>query len=214
MPTISNWQTLRLDVDSVSGGGAGNIEFQTQALTLSDTRVQRRHSGDRARGIHCGAWSANCHSVQSNSVIAASAINTGEGIPGPFGPAGTIVLETQQLTMQGGSALKAADLPLSQGNAGNITVRETDGPAQSILIDGAGTGIFTDAEGNGAGGGYQYPDSISSMSRTAGTLGLRPPGRHHRPQAETITVNATDTVTMNSASIKARAPGSRCRQHQ
>ena len=35
-------------------------------------------------------------------------------------PAGTIVLETEQLTMQGGSALKAADLPLSQGNAGSI----------------------------------------------------------------------------------------------
>jgi filamentous hemagglutinin family protein len=195
-----------INVDSVSGGGGGNIEFQTQALTLSDTRVSADTAGIGPGGS-IAVHGAQTVILQSNSVVDASAINTGEGIPGPFGAAGTIVLETEQLTMQGGSALKAADLPLSQGNAGSITVRGTNGPAQSILIDGAGTGIFTDAEGNGAGGDINlFANSI--MLQNGGTISATTSGTDATATGGTITVEAANTVSMASgASINASSTG-------
>ena len=192
-------------MDSSSGGGGGNIEFQTQALTLSDTRVSALTEG-LGPGGSIAVHGAQTVILQSNSVITASALDSGNGLPGPFGAAGTIVLETEQLTMQGGSALKSADLPLSQGNAGSITVRGTNGPAQSILIDGAGTGIFTNAEGNGAGGNINlFANSVTIQN--GGMLSATTSGTVPTATGGTITVNATDTVTMNSASITAKSTG-------
>jgi hypothetical protein len=194
-----------ITVDAVSVGGAGNIEFQTQALTLNDTHV-RADTLATGPGGSIEVHGAHAVTLKSNSVMSASALDSGQGISGPFGSAGTILLESQQLTMQGGSVLRAADLPLSRGDAGSITVRGTDGSAQSILIDGAGTGIFTDAEGNGAGGNINLFANAVTL-QNGGTLSATTSGTVPTATGGTITVDATNTLTMNRASIKASSTG-------
>jgi filamentous hemagglutinin family protein len=195
-----------ITVDSVSGGGGGNIEFQTQTLTLSDTGVRADTLGIGPGGS-IGVHGAQTVTLQSNSAMTASALTSGEGIPGPFGAAGTIVLETEQLTMQSGSALKAADLPASQGNAGSITVRGTNGPAQSILIDGAGTGIFTDAEGNGAGGDINLFANTVTL-QNSGTVATSTSGNAVAAKGGTVTITAGQSVNLlNQASVTASSTG-------
>jgi filamentous hemagglutinin family protein len=195
----------QINVASVTSGGSGTIEFQTQGLTLSNTIVVADAFSAGPAGsitVH-GAQSVT---LRSNSVMESSALTSLAFPAKPVGPAGTILIETQQFTMQGGSALKAADDPQSRGNAGSITVRGTDGPAQSILIDGAGTGIFTDAEGNGAGGSINlYANSVTLQN--GGTLSAATSGTKATATGGTITVDATNTVTMNSASITASSTG-------
>src|SRR4029078_12905594 len=130
----------RISASSVSSGGSGNVEFQTQELTLNNAIVQADAFAPGPAGsltVH----GAQIVRLQSKSLMDTTALVSIVSPSGPIGPAGAILIESQQLTMEGGSQLKASDAPLSRGNAGSITVRGTNGPAQSILIDGTGTGI-------------------------------------------------------------------------
>lgn len=197
---------LQIVAASVTGGGAGTIEFQTNALTLNNTRVSANSAGSGPGGS-VAVHGAQTVTLQDNSVMSASAASTGNATQGPFGSAGSVLVETEQLTMQGGSALKAADLPTSKGNAGNITVRGTDGTAQSILIDGAGTGIFTDAEGNGAGGDINLFANTVTL-QNGGTLSAKTSGAEATATGGSITVHATDHVTItDGSSITASSTG-------
>ena len=66
------------------------------------------------------------------------------GIAGvPQGSAGDILIETENLTLLSQGQIGARNLVLSTGNAGNITVQGTNGLSNSLLIDGAGSGIFS-----------------------------------------------------------------------
>jgi len=200
----------QINVASVTSGGSGNIEFQTQGLTLSNTIVVADAFSAGPAGsitVH-GAQSV---ALRSNSVMESSALISLAFPEAPVGPAGTILIETQQLTMHGGSALKAADAPQSRGNAGSITVRGTNGSAQSILIDGSGTGMFTDAEGNGAGGNINLFANTVTL-QNGGTLSATTSGTVSTATGGSILVKA-DTVslttggTMTAASRGAGASG-------
>ena len=189
----------QLNTNATAGGGAGTIEFQTKALTLSDSQVSAATFG-LGPGGSIKVQGAENVTLLSNSVFETTAINSGPGQT-LSGPAGSILLETQQLTMQGGSSLRSGDLPTSRGDAGSITVRGTNGSAQSILIDGSGTGIFTDAEGNGAGGSISVnANSVTiqngaALSATTSGTGL---GGSIGVNANTVTMTSGATITANS----------------
>jgi filamentous hemagglutinin family protein len=183
-----------LNTTSVTGGGAGNIEFQTNTLTLSDTLV-RANTFSVGPGGSITVHGAQTVTLHSNSLMDTSAIVSGVS-EGPFGTAGSILFETQQLMMDTGSRLRAADLPTSQGDAGSIRVQGTNGPAQSILIDGTGTGILTDAEGNGAGGNINLFTNIMTI-QNGGTVSAITSGTVPTATGGSILVNA-NTVTLNT----------------
>lgn len=194
-----------VNAGSVTGGGAGNIEIQTKALTLSASRIQADTLGIGPGGS-VSVHGAQTVDLEANSVMSASAVSSGAGSQGPFGSGGSVLLETQQLTMQGGSRLRSADLPTSQGNAGSITVQGTNGPAQSILIDGAGTGIFTDAESTGAGGNISLSANIVTLQNNA-TVSASTSGNAVSAKGGSITVNAGEVQMRNGASISAKSTG-------
>jgi large exoprotein involved in heme utilization and adhesion len=202
-PSANNIQMTNSSVNatSVTGGGAGNITFYTEALTLNNTQVAANSFSDGPGGS-IAVQGAQTVTLQSNSLMDASAVVS----RGPIGTAGSIFLETQQLTMQGGSSLRAADRPTSQGNAGSIIVQGTNGPAQSILIDGSGTGIFTDAEGNGVGGNISlFANSVTLQN--SGTLSAATSGTASSATGGSIQVDANHLQINSSATITANSTG-------
>ena len=85
----------------------------------------------------------------------------------------------------------------------------------SVLIDGAGGEISTNTVGTGAGGKNQHPGPTSRRPERRDALGGDDRYSISSATGGTITVDATNTVTMNSASITASSTGDGgCRQHQ
>src|SRR5262249_12979990 len=74
------------------------------------------------------------------------------------------------------------EAPSLSGNAGTVTIQGLSSPAQSVLIDGGGSGIFTNTEGTGAGG---------DIHLTTGSLSLNQGGR----------IDSSSTNTGNAGSI-------------
>jgi large exoprotein involved in heme utilization and adhesion len=124
---------------------------------------------------------------------------------GSSGPAGTLTISTPHLTITGGS--QVASQTGGSGPGGVINVQGTSGPAQSVLIDGAGTGLFTNTQGTGAGGDIHLLANAVTL-QNGGTLSAATSGTASSAIGGTITVDATDTVTMtNGGSITAGSTG-------
>jgi filamentous hemagglutinin family protein len=140
-----------VDASSITTGGGGSIEFQTMALTISDGSILQTSSFARGAGGSITVRGAETVTIESGSHIDTDTIGNASS-EDSFGTAGDILLQTQNLALLSGGQLNARALPLSTGSAGNIIVQGISGSAQSVLIDGSGSGIFTDTQGTGAGG--------------------------------------------------------------
>src|SRR5688572_2862482 len=108
-------------------------------------------------------------------------------------------LQVSQLDLRDGAVLSASTI--GSGKAGNVTVQGLASPAQSILIDGQGSGIVTETKGTGAGGSIfitansvtlQNGAHISSSSTGPGTAG-------------NVDINAGNQLGMTSSTITTEA---------
>jgi large exoprotein involved in heme utilization and adhesion len=126
------------------------------------------------------------------------------------GQAGNILVETKNLTISGGGLIRSGAENFSTGNAGSITIQGQAGQgrlANSVLIDGGGSGIFTDTQGTGAGGNISV-NANSFTLQNDGTLSAKTSGTEATAIGGAITVTATNQVTMsNGASITASSSG-------
>jgi large exoprotein involved in heme utilization and adhesion len=90
------------------------------------------------------------------------------------------------------------------GNAGSVTLGSAASPAQSVLIDGAGSGIVTDTHGTGAGGDIGINASTVAMTNgaaiSADSLGTANAGN--------ITITATNGLSMRDSKITTLVPPS------
>ena len=79
------------------------------------------------------------------------------------GPGGQLNISTRNLQLTNGGQVRSGSVidpfpvpgetpPIPSGPAGTVTIQGLASPAQSVLIDGAGSGIFTNTVGTGAGG--------------------------------------------------------------
>ena len=92
------------------------------------------------------------------------------------------------------------------GPGGDITIRAL-GPTGSVLVNGAGSGIFADTEGTGAGGAINLAAKTLTI-QNGGTISASTTGTDSRAVGGSITVNATDQVTLiTGASITASSTG-------
>lgn len=197
-----NIQLANTSVNTASAGGGGPIEFQTKALTMSDhTEVATSSFGSGAGGT-ITVRGAETVTIESGSRVVTDVVIGGAELP--QGSAGSILFETQNLTLRSGGQIDARALPNSTGNAGNIVVQGHDNkPAQSILIDGTGSGIFSTAEGTGAGGNITL-NANTVVLQNGGTLSAKTSGAEATATGGSITVTTTDHVTMTGgASITA-----------
>jgi len=194
----------QISASASSGGGGGAIEFQTKTLTLSNhTDVATSSFGQGAGGTITLKGTDNV-TIESGSRVLTDVVIGQAGAP--QGTAGNILVETQDLAIRTGGQIGARALPNSTGNAGNITV-QGNSPAQSILIDGAGSGIFSTTEGTGAGGNITlFANTVTVQN--GGTVASSTSGNAVTAKGGNVTITAGQSVNLlNHASVTASSTG-------
>ncbi|MDH5739418.1 MAG: filamentous hemagglutinin N-terminal domain-containing protein [Nitrospira sp.] len=151
--------------------------------------------------------------ITENSSLATETVSSGNG--GPL----TISVENLQLTdgghvesgsIQGINPGTGLPVPFPpSGSGGMVTIHglETPNPARSVLIDGPGSGIFSNAEGIGAAGDVVVK-ATSLTLKNAGEISAKTTGISTEATGGSITINATDHVTLtDGGSITASSTG-------
>jgi filamentous hemagglutinin family protein len=134
------------------------------------------------------------------------------------GNGGTLNIFTQHLELTSGAQITSGSIfnpnlfpgdppETPSGAGGTITIQGLQSPAESVLIDGTDSGIFTNTEGTGAGGNV----SVSATSVTlqnGGTISAATSGTAPTATGGSIVINATEDVTLtNSSSVTASSTG-------
>ncbi|MEO7817742.1 MAG: hypothetical protein ABIS18_01190, partial [Actinomycetota bacterium] len=197
-----------INVNATTGGGAGTIEFQTKSLTLSTNTDVSANSFSPGPAGTVTVRQADNVTIGTGSRVLTDAVITLGGTPQR--PAGSILFETQQLTISGGGLLRSSALPLSTGNAGSVTVQGKAGAGSfsgSILIDGGGSGIFTNTQGIGEGGNITLTANEVTI-QNGGTVSASTSGNAVTARGGTINMVAGRLVELNSGgSISASSTG-------
>lgn len=194
-----------VNTSATTGGGAGNIEFQSKVLTVSDHTDVGGSSFGQGSGGTITVSGAEDVTIESGSRFLTDVVVSLVGVP--QGKAGEILIETQNLTLQGGGHIRAGALPLSTGNAANITVQGTSSPAESVTIDGSGSGISTTTEGTGAGGNINlFANTVTVQN--GGAVAASTSGNALTAKGGDVTITAGQSVNLhNHASITAGSTG-------
>ena len=192
-------------------GNAGNISITGHSIEVSNGARIDSSSQSFALGN-----AGNIDLVAPTITVNGGTISTSTEFAGQ---AGTITLRADRVTLNNGGELASSSIvrqtplfegeviPLPSGNAGTVTIQGLANPAQSVLIDGAGSGLFTDTQGTGAGGNI-FVNANSVTLQNGSTLSANTSGTEATATGGTITVDATDQITMTGgASITASSTG-------
>jgi large exoprotein involved in heme utilization and adhesion len=198
-----------LQTSTVGSGRAGDVAIHADNVSLSGGQINSETQQVLGRGGDI--------LIEASGQVSISGRFTGNsidlpGLPGIFtsthnfgGDAGNINIRSPQIQITDGGVLSATST--GTGNAGSISVKGLHSPADSVLIDGAGSGLFTDTQGTGAGGNI-FVNANSVTLQDGGTLSAKTSGTDATATGGSITVNTTDRVTMTSgASITASSTG-------
>jgi filamentous hemagglutinin family protein len=128
--------------------------------------------------------------IQNGGTLSAATSGT---VP-DAGPGGAISVQANEVNLLTGGTMTAASS--GAGASGEIVVQGLARPAQSILIDGSESGIFSDTSDTGAGGNISV-NANSVTLQNSGTLSAVSAGTGPSATGGTITVNA-EHLTLNS----------------
>jgi filamentous hemagglutinin family protein len=189
-------------------------EFEPGGLTVSLTgRLTLRGSDifpstlltTTRRFAQAPELNITAHDIQltDGSLIASETLRAGNG--------GELNILTETLQLANGAQIRSSsrlnpfpppDDPggIPSGAGGTVTIRGGSGTAESVLIDGSGSGIFTNTEGTGAGGNILV-NSSSVTLQNGGTLSAATTGTASSATGGTITVNAEHVAVNSQASI-------------
>ena len=187
---------------SASSGSAGNITINaTDRVNISHSslasNVESFSLGDGGR-ITITSPSI---SVEDGGFVTTSTDYTGH--------AGDITFKTASLQLNTGGYLSSSSVNvappedpqlISSGNAGTVTIEGTVSRAQSIIMNGAGSGIFTETQGKGLGGNITL-NANQIQLRSGATISADSAGA---ADAGDIHITATDGLTMQNSSITTR----------
>ena len=188
-------------------GNAGDIHITTGSLTLQT-------GGQLESSTNNSGYGGNITVSVAGQALLSGAMM--DGTPGGIfsqttgtdpnaGNGGNVLLQANSVSIQNGAQLSASSL--GPGDAGNVTIEGTASPAQSVLIDGPGSGVFTDTQGTGAGGNI-FVNANTVILQNSGTLSAATSGSAASAVGGTITVEAPNSATMtNGASITASSTG-------
>ncbi len=194
--------TLTMTADSSLDLPNGNLP---DSIIVS-TSVSRAPSGDIT-------LTANDIGLSQKSVINNASFSSG--------PGGNLNIVADKLKVTDGSQLSSGSTTTPNrgslraffqgisptGPGGNITIQGHAGPTDSVVIDGAKSGIFADTEGTGAGGTISLSARAITL-QNGGTISASTTGTDSRATGGSINITATDQVTLTGgASITARSTG-------
>jgi filamentous hemagglutinin family protein len=228
--TISNYATIQSHTESAgSFSEGGNIKIVGEESVLLDSGVLRTITTSQAKAGDI-QLAANHVTITGQSTVTTDTIGPGGGgtieitgtksielksgslistntdpvLEGNEGPAGRIELATQHLTVSDGTIVRSQGV--GNGSGGTVTVQGISGPAQSVLIDGSGSGIFTDTSGTGAGGDI-FVNANSVTLQNGGALSATTSGSEPSATGGTITVNANQLILENQSFLTASTTG-------
>ncbi len=172
---------LSLTADTVSITGGSQV--------VSSTEQDAGRGGD-VRIVATDRLSMSGQGVDENGSTISSGIFT---FSSPFatGDAGNVSISARTVEISGGAQINSSTF--GSGAAGSLTIEGTASPAQSILIDGAGSGLFTTTSGTGAGGSITIESNQVQLSNSA-TISAKTTGAGN---AGNILVKA-DSVSIES----------------
>ncbi len=147
--------------------------------------------------------------IQNGGVISAQANGSG--------PGGHVNISTEDLQLINGGQLTSGSviginavthqpLPPPSGTAGDVTIQGLTGAAGSVLIDGAGSGIFTNTVGTGAAGNTNI-STQSLIIQNGGTISAATSGTAPSATGGTITVDANQVQVNSGGLITAATTG-------
>ncbi len=158
----------RLGVDPSTGltggplpeGSGGTVTIQGTTGPAQSVLIDGARSGIFTNTVGTGAGGninvlANTVTVQNGGTLSAETTSSGN--------AGSILVKSNSVSITSGALLTSSSrrqtsffdgevITPPTGNGGTVTLQGLASPAQSALIDGSGSGIFTDTQGTGAGG--------------------------------------------------------------
>ena len=121
--------------------------------------------------------------------------------------AANVILKAQEIRIEEGSKLSADTEVSSSGAGGNLIIQGLLGPADSVRIDGPGSGIFLGTQGVGPGGTIDLSTRLLLL-HNGGVISAATSGVAPSATGGSITVTATDQLTLSSnASITASTSG-------
>jgi large exoprotein involved in heme utilization and adhesion len=217
---------------TTSGDGrAGDIAVKTERLTLTDGSAMLTSTGaagdagnitiDANESVHVSSFSVLTSSsdvgpgnagqimittptltVDQGGAISTSTTGTGN--------AGSITVNANSVSLLSGGQLTSSSTVLDPdapptGSAGTVTIQGLASPAQSVLIDGAGSGIFTSTEGSGTGGSiFVNAYGVTLQNQAHVSSSSTGPGPN-AGRAGDITINAGNQFTMTNSSVTTEA---------
>jgi filamentous hemagglutinin family protein len=198
-----------VNVDNRSAQQPGNF-----TVTLDGNLSLRGNSQIRTT-THGPAQSATLDITAHDVLVTEGSFLTAETVRSGPGGQLNISTDTLQLTnggqLRSGSTIEASSIPgqptpLPSGHGGTITIQGLAGPAGSVLIDGAKSGIFTNAQGTGAGGNTNLA-AQSVTIQNGGTISAATSGTAPSATGGTITVDANQVQVNSGGGITAATTG-------
>lgn len=189
-----------------SCGAGGNITMTVGSLTMGPGSQLDAGTSSTGNG---GSITINARDTisMSGTLIDGSPVGIFSRTTGTdpgSGNGGNIELRAAQVEVTNGAHISAATS--GSGNAGNISILGPSSPAQSVLIDGGGSGIFTDTEGTGAGGNI-FVNANTVTLQNGGTLSATTSGTSSTATGGTILIEANQVQLNNGGLITASTTG-------
>ena len=187
-------------VNSNAIGNGGNIEITTSSLFLDNDGIVS--TGTRGKG---DAGNIKVNTADSISLSNSSRIDSSV-FPGGEGKGGTIDIDTQTLTLTGGSQIGAAvsrefgNLPGGKGRGGEININAAESVTLSgISPTGASSGIITLTERGASGDAGNINVTTGDFRITDGALVTATTSNNRN--AGDITINADNFAAVNGGQI-------------
>jgi filamentous hemagglutinin family protein len=208
---------------TLAGLGRGGDVTIVVAKGLSITGRFNGTEADLARpaGIYTdtGATSDFGTGAAGNILVTASEVQLSEGAnisSNTFGQgdAGNLTVKANLINMQSGAQITSGSLqrapffegeevPVPTGHAGTITIQGLSGPAESVVIQGQDSGLFTETRGTGLGGAITVNANAVTMTNGA-TISAESLGA---ADAGSINITATNGLSMQNSFITTQADG-------
>jgi len=205
--SLSMGSGSQINSGTSSSGKGGSISITAGAtIALSGTLSTGQSGGiqSRSTGMDPAGTGGNISLIAGQSVNISNGAAVSASTTGP-GNAGNVLIKASAVAISGGGSITAAST--GAGNAGTVTIQGINSPANSLFIDGAGSGVFTTTSDTGTGGNITI-DANTITLQNGGTLSAKTSGTAASAVGGTITVEAPNAVTLtNGASITASSTG-------
>jgi len=198
-----------ISIDNFNAGVPGNITINLSGNLSIDggsfLQTVARGPAIAAADINVTAHDVN---VTGGSFITANTISSGRG--------GQVNILADNVQLTNGGQLRSGSVSgpdfltgeptIPSGTAGTINISGLTGAASAVLIDGADSGIFTNAVGTGAAGNTNIA-AQSVTIQNGGTISAATSGTAPSATGGTITVNANQVQVNSGGLITAATTG-------